>query len=399
VSSDGEPHAACVNECNGDITPTINLTADDLVFMRKSFVYEWVFSMQRLRVPAFVIAVVLLTDIGIAAIRPHFSLDYSGWHATHIVLVQTLARDGTFEVVESWKGDLPVGERIAIPELRSESNDAPISSYPIEWPFLDKVSEQIPRQPIGSRLILFLTSEAPGRKRTAQRVWKSSDFMNSMKASVLWMDNGKVYRFTQPLNPGPSVLAPSEYSEADVRARVAEISAIHQGITEALAAKNGAERAERLKPFVHSTLFPARQFALEQLGKCGTSAVPTISGMLDDPAFAGEASELVKALVAAGGNTVGEQLKNRLGQDLAFWRSVGPSLSHDWWNQVTTHASLPERYSQTYELIIALERVRFVPALDTAVQLRDFWRSLPQLTDHTQLPEECDKLIGKLQNN
>ena len=60
---------------------------------------------------------------------------------------------------------------------------------------------------------------------------------------------------------------------------------------------DGRERAERLKSHVRSDVFPAQQFALEELGKSGPSAVRAICEMLDDPAFADEASELAKALV------------------------------------------------------------------------------------------------------
>src|SRR5215470_1865272 len=37
-----------------------------------------------------------------AGIRPSFSLDYSSWHATEIVLVEVTPMFGVFRVVESW---------------------------------------------------------------------------------------------------------------------------------------------------------------------------------------------------------------------------------------------------------------------------------------------------------
>jgi hypothetical protein len=37
--------------------------------------------------------------------------------------------NGTFEVLDSWKGDLQVGQRLAVPELRPSSKAVPIPLY------------------------------------------------------------------------------------------------------------------------------------------------------------------------------------------------------------------------------------------------------------------------------
>ncbi len=95
-----------------------------------------------------------------AGIRPSFSLDGSSWSATHIVLVQTTPTDGVFSVVESWKGDLKAEDSLEISELKPNKDAVPISSFPKPQGFGSQdtqgISEQIPRQPAGSRMILFL---------------------------------------------------------------------------------------------------------------------------------------------------------------------------------------------------------------------------------------------------
>jgi len=353
---------------------------------------------------SFLVVAIFLAHQAFAAFRPSFSLDYSAWQATHIVLVVTTSKDGKFEVVESWKGNLPIGEHIVIPELRPDPSAVPISQYPQAWPYYGEMSEQIPREPVGSRMVLFLKSATGEQSRPHSpgsadaEGWKPSDLMGSMKASVIWLNEGGIYCFKQFINPGPTVLSPSRYSEADIRNRVAEISDIRQNTATILAIRDGNERAERLKLYVRSDIFPVRSFALDQLGKCGPAAVPTISGMLDDPTFDDEGQELVEALVQSGGEAVGEELNNRLRQELAFWRSTAPSLSHGWWNQdMSSRAPLRVRYDVTYQLIIGLEQTRYSRALNTTIQLRDLWRSLPQLRDDKQLSEECNKLIRELQ--
>ena len=98
-----------------------------------------------------------------ASIRPSFDLDPCSWNATHIVLARTTANEGVFSVVESWKGDLKPGESLELPELKPNENAVPISSYPKPAGFdlQDRmgISEQIPRQPSGSRMILFLKKQ------------------------------------------------------------------------------------------------------------------------------------------------------------------------------------------------------------------------------------------------
>jgi hypothetical protein len=96
----------------------------------------------------------------LAAIKPRFMLDYSSWHATNIVLVVTTPTVGTFEVMESWKGQLKAGTLLVIPELRPASNAVPISRYPRDWwsltPGQEKIVEMVPRQPAGSQLVPLL---------------------------------------------------------------------------------------------------------------------------------------------------------------------------------------------------------------------------------------------------
>jgi hypothetical protein len=66
------------------------------------------------------------------------------------------------------------------------------------------------------------------------------------------------------------------------------------------------------------------------------------------------------------------------------------------------HAPLRERYAQTLELVRALGRARYRPALITVKQLGNLWRSLPQLNDATglnQMVTECDLLVDQWRAN
>jgi hypothetical protein len=104
----------------------------------------------------------------LAAIRPRFMLNYSSWHATNIVLVVTTPTVGTFEVMESWNGQLKAGTLLVIPELRPASNAVPIARYPRDWWSLRGSPETIESE-----------------DRPEPNVWIPADLMNTMKASVV----------------------------------------------------------------------------------------------------------------------------------------------------------------------------------------------------------------------
>jgi len=337
----------------------------------------------------------------LAGFRPSFWLEYCSWHATDVVLVQVSVIPGTFRVVESWKGDLKAGNLVNVPELQSPTGAMEIGAYPKEFVDIVKggLNEQIPVQHVGSQMVLFLKKapEEPGDH------WKPADLFGEMKTSAVWIDGGQLYAFLQPMNPGPSVLAPWDMSLDKMKDRLREIRRTQLELMKATAIEDDAARAEGLKVYVRSDVLEAQQLALSELGKSGPKALAKIREMLSDPTFADEGAALVKVFAEAGGESVGEELDRRLRAQLTFWQATAPTLSVGWWNQdVTPHAPLRERYGQTWELVLALERVHYRPASTTAEQLGNFWRSLPQLNDPSGLNEmanACDKLAAELRKN
>jgi hypothetical protein len=289
--------------------------------------------------------------LAFAAIRPSFALDYCGWHATHVVLVEITPKDGVFSVVESWTGELQPGDRIIVRELTPAPGAMPISLNLKRTDFFapdeSGISEQIPRQHVGSRMVLFLKREkgseaspTPANTESGEK-WRPADFSNEMKTSVVWIDGGYLYGFQQVMNPGPSVLTRLDTSLQKMKDRVTEVNRIHQELVEVVSIGNSGARAQGLKPYVRSEVYEAQRLALNELGRCGPAAVETIRGMLNDPAFGDEAAELVKAFVEAGGEAVGEELTSRLQQELAFWQATAPSLSQGWWSSARAiHHSL-----------------------------------------------------------
>jgi hypothetical protein len=325
-----------------------------------------------------------------ASIRQSFSLDSCTWNATHIVLVQTTAKDGLFSVVESWKGDLKPGEPLEVPELRPDENAVPISNYKIG------ISERIPRQPGGSRMILFLKRRGEGGAASPSEAigtgmqWEPASAWGGIKVSALWIDGGKAFCFQQQEYPGPSALSacsqwPATLSSdvAVFTVRIQEVLQVQRNLAETLALKNVDVRAQRLGWIALGDVCEGQKEAIEALGKAGTVALPEVLQVMDRPPVRFyDGSQLIRVFVEAAGKDSGRQLQARLQQDLIYWKAVGPTLTQNWLEQLgAPGSSLFVKFNETVLLIRELDQEHYTPAAQTVAELRDFWVSQPQLYD------------------
>lgn len=323
--------------------------------------------------------------LGIAAIssdgalRPNFSLDQCSWNATHIVLVQTTTKGGLFSVVESWKGDLKRGDSLEVRELKPDADAVSISSYP-------KPSEQIPRQPVDSRMVLFLRRG----EQDGATSWEPASSSGEMKVSALWIQRGKAFCFRQGMDSGPSALSecwqfPVMSPDIGVfTARILQILQVQRHLAETLALKDADVRADRLGQIALGDVWEAQKEAIDALGKSGAVALPEILQVMDKPPVPYDGTVLIQALVKAAGKNSGAQLNARLREDLIYWKSLGPTLSSKWIDQlVEPGASLYVKFNETRLLVRELDNEGYSPAAETAAELRDFWVSQPYLYDAT----------------
>jgi hypothetical protein len=339
-----------------------------------------------------------------AGIRPSFSVDQCSWYATHIILVQTTAKDEVFSVVQSFKGDLKPGDSLELPELKPNKDAVPISSNPKPPGFSreDKwgISEQIPRQAIGARMILFLKKQ--GETGTGAPL-KWAPALGAIKISTVWIDGGKAYCFQQWMNPGPSALSQCMWSSArssDVAiftARIQQVLQVQQDLKLADLLKNAEARAQRLGYIALGDVYPAQIEAMDALGKSGNVALPAILQVMDKPPGFYDGDALIRMLVEASGKDSGRQLHARLQQDVIYWKTIGPTLTQDWQDQLVVVGSpLFVKFSETSLLIRELEREHYAPAIQTVGELRDFWVSQPQYIRFDVghgLPEQCDAFL------
>jgi hypothetical protein len=334
-----------------------------------------------------------------AGIRPSFSLEDCSWNATHIVLVQTTADDAVFSVLESWKGDLRPGSSVTVPELKPGRGAVSISTLQHPEKFASQgmpvAMEQIPKQPVGSRMILFLKSAnvTVANPRSAENGiatrWEPVPAFGGMKVSALWINGRTSFCFRQWMNPGPSALSecnqfPETSSDlAVLTSRIRRVLQMQTDLAETSAMEGNPEvRADRLGHIALSDVRPARVEALDALGKSGVVAVPEILQVIDSTVVPNDGDAAMGALVAAAGKNCEKLLHAKLQEDLIYWKAIGPTLTTNWLDQLMEPgAALFIKFHGTELLIRELDREHYVPAAKTVAELHDFWVSQSHLYD------------------
>ena len=339
-----------------------------------------------------------------AGIRPSFSLETCSWNATDIVIATEGKKiDGLFRVLETLKGDLNPGDTINIPPLASFAAEAS-RTVADPWYEKEKKSHVIVT---GERMILFLKkdpSQLPGEnglRPSAESIrWTSANYYREMTVSVVWLEQEKAFGFVQVMNPGPSVLI-SLSSEEELRNGVLEVLDIQKSFLQAVSIADPAKRAEAFEPFVHHSLYQARDEADNQLKKCGKAALPVLRRMLSDDALLDVHSSLVEILSQVGTSEARADFAGLIAKDVEFWRWTGPVLKKGWWNgegfdSLTEVEPLRNRYSRDYGALLGLQRRPYRASEGPVTELRALWRSLPQLADMGQISEACDAVLKEI---
>lgn len=345
-----------------------------------------------------------------AGIRPSFDLEGCSWNATHIVVAtEGKTIDGVFRVLESWRGDLKVGDTITIPELASfgPPSARTVSDFWFEKP------KSGPRTVVtGDRMILFLKQDSSesipenGDNVTPSSMsiqWKSASFYREWNSSVAWLDEGKSYAFIQVINPGPSLLVPLSKSEDDLKNRALEVKAAQDALADAAAIVDPVARAEALAPFTHHELYWAQSAAFEALEKTGKPALPTLRKMLADDSRLDIHDQTVSVIALVGQGEVGPDLTGVVQKSLEFWSLTAPGLKKGWWNgegfdSLDDAEPLRDRYMEVYRALIVLRERPYRESEKVVTQFRDFWRSMPQLVEvgSDSMTKACDDILREL---
>ncbi len=328
-------------------------------------------------------------------VRATFSPEYSAWSATDIVVVSEAATvDGNVGVLETWKGPLKPGDKLFVPELAEFAPQAKRAVYE----GLAGNNQQPVTYVTGEKLVLFLRKPQP-----APATQKTTSFPDEAVVSFVWMEHNRIYGTVRDWNSDPGFLAALQLSESQMKARVSEVLRTQTALNAAVAVKNLAQRARALRPFLQSTNLGAQQLAFGEMSRCGEAALPVLRPMLRDETLLPLHGYIVDAMGVIGGASVEAQLIAMVGAETKFWKQTAPQLKIGWWGATglswSQATALRDRYMKLFSAIRALEPMRADKSRGAVVQLRDFWRSLPQLEDKSgldQMSETCDELLEKL---
>ena len=333
----------------------------------------------------------------LAGYQPSFHLETVAWRAGDIVLVSGDAgRAGRCLVIEAWKGELKAGDTVTIPELAAFATDDSRAIH--RWP--REAATNLPTHVSSSRMCLFL-------RKTASGSWEAADKTGGMKTSVAWIEESQAYAFVQRMNPGPSLLVPLHFSEGDLKAQVSDVVQTQEALANTVATTNLSQRAEALKPFISSKHWFAQKEGFAELGKCGGAALPVLRGLLSDESLLAQHGEVIGALGQAGGTNVAAELTTLVEAETRFWKQTAPELKQGWWNGAGFQGAaewsrvefLRNRYVRLGAAIGVLGGLKYSGCKTAVAQLRDVWRSCPQLKEVGlgQMSQGCDRLLKTLQ--
>lgn len=326
------------------------------------------------------------------------------WNATHIVVAtEDPVIDGVLTVIESWKGDLDVGEGITIPELaRFASED----SREIDKN-LREYDSSTPTHITCQKMALFLkkkapfseehTDEASNTQETDKKQWASaSSIWDKMYICVAWIENDRIYAFQAQFHSsmltafyGPGL---EHRSEASLKKLVLEILKVREEFERAISLEDLAKRAEALAPFMRDDIFIVIVMdALDELKKCGKEALPVLRRLLQDQSITGMVrDDIIQLFAKLGGARVGPELTDMLSEEFGYWLTTGPALDKHWWGQ----NAQTDRYDKLHETLQGLYEVGFEGCKGEVADLRKFWASLPQLAQYDRIIKACDAILG-----
>ena len=282
---------------------------------------------------AAMLGLVLVSNLSPASALPPYDAPTNSWNSTHVVVVEG------GKVVESWKGNLKVGD--ALPEGAARFTRLPVPGFAKELFVPDKTHPEI----TGKRLILFLAYVPILEKDEKKRFWMGADApglpSNSVSpTAVAWLEGDKVYTVCQQSRPGPYVLEENG-RVAGLRQSVSLGIAIRAQFDAAKSDADPEARAARLIVLISIVSKCAgsygRSDCFEELGKCGKSAMPYLADWVLEPK-AELADDALSTLTRLGDVGFDGMLKI-VDAETKYWKAVADDLFEGEWVDQRTHTN------------------------------------------------------------
>jgi len=254
----------------------------------------------------------------------------------------------------------------------------------------------------GSRMVLFLinsevfsepngsngTSDIPAREikwlptghPEYRPIFAGGDephtYFDRMRISVIWIEDGGLYAFSQMINPGPLRLSRLSWeTEEEVKSRCSAAMQSASSYEKAVMVADPGKRAKALVPFISNENCDFRHIepAYNAMGECGIYALPYLRDILQDAQYVKWHCLATKELAQAGGKWSGAELTKILRYELDFVNARLTVIKNTKWNGLPSDVRW--HIINMEQAIKALKWLRFCEARQTVTDTLQYWNA------------------------
>ncbi|MEM6259281.1 MAG: hypothetical protein AAGI37_13435 [Planctomycetota bacterium] len=291
---------------------------------------------------------------------PTFNDTWCTRKASDIVVVETRsAEEASFRVLDSWRGGLAEGSRLAVPGLIGSAK---------------------------GRMVLFLSRQEDAEQADA---WRPAG--HDFKTSVVWVEEGRLTSIQQPHSRGPAYATTLHYlaSLDDLHKHVQMVLESDRLLQAAEDAGQVEDKAALCSRIINGA-YLNKDKAVKILAGCGEPAAAVLRAYISGVPMTHQRAQAIPAFVEAGGRAVLPELAGMLADELAYWKETAPGLEKGWWFDSGGEAWV--RHSRVSQMAGVFREHRFGPARETLEQLRDLFRRTPAVEDDDRIGSIADWL-------
>lgn len=309
----------------------------------------------------------LLLTVPAAHVHPYTL----AFRATEILVVdEGGVVDGVVTIAESWRGRIPVGTRLEVPDLARYAAAA-------ERTVLPPLGVQgQPRVIDGKRLVLFMMNGPIADETLAQgmppmadasiqsveafhilshpievaylgaeETFEPCDGVGAWRASAIWMDGSELFGMRQDVQPGPTRLQALLLDRARLRALCKQLDGVNAATSAALTLADPVRRAAALDAALGDLTkhWRAAPDLVRMLTGCGEAALPHLEVWASHPRIGKLAAGSLPLFGEGGAAALTRTLKG----ELAFWSAHSAEPDED-------ARALQERAELAGELALSL---------------------------------------------
>ena len=329
-----------------------------------------------------------------------FQFEICLWEATDIVLAtQVSSNIGQLEIQKSWRGDIPVGSKILVPELVKIADEKNRHVY---WADSSVPTDPYVKSLSFSKVILFLidSSSRPNENKqpSEKTEWKSASIFWGLRSSLLWIENGETYAYYREFPF--SIIGWKHYGPlVEMEARIEGYCTIRRELDQAIAQKNPIMAAQAVEAFNENRFNGGVNQSLTAIGKMGEISIPALRKLLNNKEYSNLHNRIIDSMVSAGGSTVVPDLMRIVEDEFHFWSGLVPELAEGW---LTTPKDRSQLLSIEHEKLLHVLNKLFALKCDNTCQASVtktlvLWEAIPDpgYSKNGQILRTCRLLINK----